>query len=496
MSDDDRTRVAAPEDGDRPGDATRITAADDATRVAGERTGTESNWSHPERWRGAGTADTVGIGTVLKERFLLEELVGHGGMGAVYRARDRRKEEAEDSEPFVALKLLNDEFRQHPDALVALQREAKKAQALAHPNIVTVYDFDRDGVQVYLSMEFLRGEPLDVVIRRRGGGLPAKEALQIVEHMSRGLAYAHQQGIAHSDFKPGNVFLTAKGNVKVLDFGIARAARVGTGGADDRTRFDPTTLGAITPAYASAEMLDGQAPEPADDVYALACITHELLTGEHPFLDSAGRKLPANEARRRGLRAPMLKQVPRRVARAIARGLAFDRAGRFADAGVFLEAIRPPVRLRRTAVAALVGLALVATASWWFQIRDSDLLVTLDDLPPGLAQSRDLIVRGDNYQDAGDFPQAHKNYALAWKSAEDGDVGADSRGRLRVLVDRRVDAVIGHYLEESRREDLDPFTLEVLHMSLESLARSDLGTRREDIERALVDLDAHLKDSR
>lgn len=515
-SDADATRVEAADD-----QATRIAVAeaddDGATRIAaepaasgeapGEPSGprrgrtatgaTSSDWAHPEQWERVHEGP-LGPGSVIKQRFVLEELIGQGGMGSVYRARDLRKEEAEDSDPFVALKLLSDEFRRHPDALVSLQREAKKAQTLAHPNIVTVYDFDRDGDQVYMTMEFLRGDPLDRLISGRGRmGLAQKEAFRIVDRMARGLAYAHQEGFVHADFKPGNVFLTTDGHVRILDFGIARAAKVAGEGRGDDTRFDPASLGAITPSYASAEMLGGEPAEPADDVYALACVTYELLTGHHPFRDEAGRKLPADEAARRGLRPEPIRGLPRRWSRAIQRGLAFQRSRRFPDAGRFIDAIKRPEKVRRRLSAAVAVLALVAVVSWWVTIRESDVLVTLDDLPPSLESSVELVRQGDRYLDQGEPAQAHKVYAQAWESA-DGltELAPRDRSRLRRIVDGRVNRVIGHYLEEAERPGADPFALEVLRLTLESLESHDLGTRDDELQEALAELNQRIAQAR
>jgi serine/threonine protein kinase len=113
----------------------------------------------------------------------------------------------------VAIKVLNEDFRRHPDSMMALQREARRAQTLAHPNIITVYDFDRDGDTVFMAMELLSGSPLDVAIRnnRERGGLPTQEALHIIKQLASGLAYAHANNIVHSDFKPSNAFLTKGG---------------------------------------------------------------------------------------------------------------------------------------------------------------------------------------------------------------------------------------------------------------------------------------------
>ncbi|MFI0415486.1 MAG: serine/threonine-protein kinase, partial [Candidatus Thiodiazotropha sp.] len=213
-----------------------------------------------------GTSNVVAVGSVLKNRFVLEEMLGRGGMGVVYKARDLRKVEAMDRDPYIAVKVLSKDFQANPDSFIALQRESKKAQQLAHPNIVTVYDFDRDGPNVFMTMELLEGEPLDQLIRRlRPATLPTQQALSIIEQMARALAYAHSENIVHSDFKPGNVFLTSKSVVKVVDFGIARAAKSADRPAEDATVFDPGSLGALTPTYASCEMLEYGEPDPRDD---------------------------------------------------------------------------------------------------------------------------------------------------------------------------------------------------------------------------------------
>ncbi len=489
----DVTRVAA--DARPTADATRVAERSSAASPASVSvTRSEGDWSHPERWNE--THDQpIGPGSTIKARFVLEELIGHGGMGAVYRARDLRKEEARDRDPYVALKLLNDDFRGHPDALMALQREARKSQTLAHPNIVTVYDFDRDGSNVFLSMELLRGRPLDAVIRERGGtGLPLKEALPLIQGVARGLAYAHERGFAHADFKPGNIFVNEDGTAKVLDFGIARAAKVARDAdGDDETLFDPATLGAITLAYASPEMLRGEAAEPADDVYALGCVAYELLTGNHPFRDETGRKLPADQAAQQGMQPAPIPRVPKRVDRTLRRALAFRREDRFADAGAFLNAIKEPVRLRRTILAAIAVLAIATLASWWITIRNSDILVTLADLPPQVAESVTLIRAGDGQMQAGEFAEAHKDFSQAWQIAKGRtDLSPATLKQLRVVINRRVNDVIGQYLKQAQQPNLEPFQAEVLRMSLEALLREDLGSRDDELRAALTQLDARL----
>jgi serine/threonine protein kinase len=314
-------------------------------------------------------------GTVIKERFVLDQRLGEGGMGVVFKARDLRKEEARDRDPYVAIKFLSSEFRRHPEAFMALQRESRRAQALAHPNVVTVHDFDRDGTLIYMTMEFLEGEPLDRFIQRHPQGLRFKEAWSIIEGCARALAYAHEEGVVHADFKPGNVFVSGKRKVKVLDFGIARAV---TRRGDDSvtgTRFDAGSLGALTPAYASPEMLLNDKPDPRDDVYALACVSYELLTGRHPFDGQ-----PAVKAAHDGMQVRRLAGMGRRQHRALAHGLAFKQADRTPSIEAFLDELAGPLGARGRALrqsllsvaATGVIVAGLAAGAWWLSRTDPD----------------------------------------------------------------------------------------------------------------------------
>lgn len=297
-----------------------------------------------------------GVGDTLNGRFVLEECIGFGGMGTVYKALDLRKLEAADRHPYIAIKVLNVQFQGHPKSLIALQREARKAQTLAHANIVSVYDFDRDGAMVYVTMEYLPGKSLGQLLRAPDfRPLPFEEAMKIVRGMGRALAYAHERGFVHCDFKPANVILTDSGGVKVIDFGIARVFQKAEE-APDVTVFDPGSLGALTPAYASPEMLENREPDPRDDIYALGCITYELLTGRHPF-----NRLSATQARDGGLRAQRPPGLSHRQWRALRCALAFQREQRTASVSQFLHDIgaegswhRPP---------ALMGVAVAGTAA-------------------------------------------------------------------------------------------------------------------------------------
>jgi predicted Ser/Thr protein kinase len=299
-----------------------------------------------------------GVGDTLNGRFVLEECVGFGGMGTVYKALDLRKLEASDRHPYIAIKVLNVQFQGHPKSLIALQREARKAQTLAHPNIVAVYDFDRDGAMVYITMEYLSGKSLSQLLRAPDFRvLPFDDAMKIVNGMGKALAYAHERGFVHCDFKPANVILTETGGVKVIDFGIARVFQKAEEDADV-TVFDPGSLGALTPAYASPEMLENREPDPRDDIYALGCITYELLTGRHPF-----NRLSALQARDAGLRPQRPPGLGHRQWRALRNALALRREARTPTVNGFLNEIGARDLRRRRPALIGAGAALAAGAA-------------------------------------------------------------------------------------------------------------------------------------
>lgn len=279
----------------------------------------------------------LGPGTTLKERFVLLERLGQGGMGVVFKAKDLLKVEAHDKNPYVAIKVLTDAFKQYSGSFIALQREASKAQKLAHPNIATVYDFDRDGDIVFMTMEYLQGKPLNRLIKEmKNTPLPIDEALQMIEDLCIGLDYAHQQMLIHSDFKPGNCFLLTDGTVKLLDFGIARASSK-TDEERENTMFDPGKLSAVTPAYATAEMFAGMDPDPRDDIYGLACVAYQLLSGgRHPF-----NKVASPKVKELGIKPKPIDGLNRGQQKALLKALEVDRSNRTATVSDFLEGLRP-----------------------------------------------------------------------------------------------------------------------------------------------------------
>ena len=304
--------------------ATVIQSGDDST-------------DHAETAQVSTTQTSTGNSKILKGRFVLEEILGIGGMGVVYKAKDLLKVEAQDRDPYIAIKVLSEEFRTHPEAFISLQREAKKAQHIANQNTVKVYDFDRDGDVVFMTMEYMIGQPLDEMVKQyHATGLPRNEALHILQGMCLALIHAHNEDIVHSDLKPGNVFVTENGMAKIFDFGIARAVqKIDRSHNDqDRTVFDAGNLGALTPAYASREMLLGQVPDVRDDIYALGCIAYEMLTGDHPFT-----RLPADEAYDKKLKPKRIQGIKKRYWKAIESALAFERKDRIVSVEAFYNEI-------------------------------------------------------------------------------------------------------------------------------------------------------------
>ncbi len=204
---------------------------------------------------------------VLSGRYQLLDVLGRGGMGVVYRATDRVLNRT------VAVKVLAIDRAQEPTFIARFEREARAAAALSHRNIVAMYDSGLDGDARFIVMEFVSGPSLSQLVRQRGP-LPAEDAVQIACQVAGALAAAHRAGIIHRDIKPANVMVDDAGTVKVLDFGIARAA-----GSTSLTQA--AILGSAP--YIAPEVTRGQRADERSDIYSLGCLLYELLTGRPPF---------------------------------------------------------------------------------------------------------------------------------------------------------------------------------------------------------------------
>jgi serine/threonine-protein kinase len=204
--------------------------------------------------------------------------LGVGGMGEVYRAKDRRLGRE------VAIKIVSEELVANPGALARLEREARAVAALSHPNIIALYDIGVDRGIAFAVMELLDGEPLDGYVG--SPGLTWQRALEITASVADGLASAHARGVIHRDLKPANVFVTRDGHVKILDFGLAKHdALVSDANTADPAALNETQAGALlgTVGYMSPEQVNGEGADQRSDIFSLGCVLYELLTGRHPF---------------------------------------------------------------------------------------------------------------------------------------------------------------------------------------------------------------------
>jgi len=331
-------------------------------------------------------------GAVIRERFVLKERIGQGGMGVVFSAIDRRKTEARDPNPLVAIKILDAELALYEKAWMALQREARKAQTLAHPNIVTVYDFDRDAGTAYMTMELLEGHSLESLVREARRNKPdPKLVMPVIIGMAEGLAYAHRNGIVHADLKPGNVFVTNDNVVKLLDFGIARAIPAFVEKQAVKDNFDAVALGAYTATYATAEMMQAADPDASDDVYGLALIAYELLTGYHPY-----QRQSAVDAQKNQLVPAPIKGLTHRQWRVLERSLRFSRRERPRDAGAFLRELNGYSRLQQALFAGLAVLALVAGFFAYQSYREAGPAIAFSSLPVSTQQQFNTYLSSGN----------------------------------------------------------------------------------------------------
>jgi formylglycine-generating enzyme required for sulfatase activity/predicted Ser/Thr protein kinase len=309
---------------------------------------------------GTPAARTVDVGAVLQGRFKLVELIGEGGMSRVYKAIDMRRVEAHSPNPYLAVKVLTIPVDHYFDSIKALDREADKLRSLTHPNIVRVIDVDRDGQTVFMTMEFLSGESLQRKLKpAKAATLSREQQRQIVASIAQALEFAHRTGIVHGDLKPGNVIIADSGDVKVIDFGIARFLAHPKEADAPAPGKDWEAVRALTPPYASPEMLENQEPDPRDDVYALACIAHEVLTGRHPFARAS-----AVGARDSGAEVVPNAALNGAQFKAIVRGLRFERHNRTASAQAFLEEFsgKRPRKRQRLLVAAAAAALIVPAA--------------------------------------------------------------------------------------------------------------------------------------
>ncbi|MBQ4800064.1 protein kinase [Pseudoalteromonas sp. MMG006] len=245
------------------------------------------------------------VGKKISDRYLVEELIGQGGMCYIYRARDLFLESASRPEVFVAIKVLLEEFSNSEDAISLLKDETTKTQQLSHPNIVKVYSAGFDKGLHYVTMELVEGETLEQIIKRnKPSGMIFKKANVILNQLADALIYAHARGVIHNDLKPSNIIFDSNGSLKVLDFGIAKHKTIEDAYAV-KSESTSGAIGGYTPTYASPEQLKGAAASVKDDVFSYACIALELLSSKHPYNRVAADTLPKDTSVRRPSNCPL-----------------------------------------------------------------------------------------------------------------------------------------------------------------------------------------------
>lgn len=283
---------------------------------------------------------SVTPGEVLDDRWRIEQRIGQGAMGSVFRARDL------EHDLVVAIKILAPEHCHKPKVLARFEREAELMTSIRHPNIVQLFGHGRRSALPYIAMEYLEGMTLSEVLTHRNGRLGLGETVAVVKHIASGLAFLHHYGLVHRDVKPQNIFVSAGGRITILDLGVVR----------DQANPGLTRPGAMvgTPYYMSPEQILGQDDiDRRTDVYALSAMTFELLTGRPPFLGASNfevlyghRNTPPPDA------SLVVKTVTPAVAEVLTNGLAKERTERPESASEFaanLEAMAgvPRVDLAR-----------------------------------------------------------------------------------------------------------------------------------------------------
>src|SRR6516164_5195196 len=298
--------------------------------------------------------------------------IGHGGMGVVYKAEDTKLGR------FVALKFLPAAWAKEPQALERFRREARAASALSHPNVCTIYAIDEDAGRPFIAMELLNGQTLAACIA--GRPLATARLIELSVQIADGLQAAHEQGITHRDIKPENIFVTDKGQAKILDFGLARMMTTPENTSEghpaaisslaDGTRPSLTQAGGVmgTVPYLSPEQLRGEQPDQRSDLFSFGTVMYEMATGKQAF--SGSQETAVDAIVNLQPRSPLLSNpyLPVKLGRIIARALEKNRELRYqsaADLKADLLQIGKSTEVtkragRRWSVAAAVAMAFAA----------------------------------------------------------------------------------------------------------------------------------------
>ncbi len=277
------------------------------------------------------------VGVTLSGRYRLQRLIATGGMGQVWEAVDSRLGRR------VAVKVLKQEFSQDPEFIERFRAEARTTAMLNHPGIAAVHDYgesqlDGEGRTAYLVMELVNGEPLNSVLKRTGR-LSLRHALDMLEQTGRALQVAHSAGLVHRDVKPGNILITPTGQVKITDFGIAKAV--------DAAPVTQTGMVMGTAQYIAPEQALGHEATPSSDVYSLGVVGYEVVSGKRPFTGDGALTVAMKHIKEPP--PPLPAELPPNVRELIEITLVKNPAMRYRSGGPFADAVaavragrRPP----------------------------------------------------------------------------------------------------------------------------------------------------------
>jgi serine/threonine protein kinase/tetratricopeptide (TPR) repeat protein/TolB-like protein len=291
----------------------------DATQVVGGTTG----WSVPVQKRSIrDTSARIQTGSILGERYEIIKRLGEGGMGAVYKARDRELER------LVALKVIRPELSGNPDILRRFKQELILARQVTHKNVIRIFDLGMADGRKFITMDYVEGRDLKSVLVERGK-LPSEEAVPIIQQVCRGLEAAHAESVVHRDLKPQNIMVDADGRVWVMDFGLARSME--TAGL--------TRTGALmgTPDYMSPEQARGEKVDARSDLFSLGIIFYEMLTGQLPFQADTLMATLLKRAQQKAVPPATIEPaIPPHINRVVVKCLEADVAKRYQAAGEIL----------------------------------------------------------------------------------------------------------------------------------------------------------------
>ncbi len=310
--------------------------------------------------------------------------IGSGGMGIVYKAQDTKLGR------LVALKFLSQDALREPQALERFRREARTASALNHPNICVIYDIDEHQGQVFLAMELLEGQTLRELLHAKRPDV--EQVLDLAIQIADALEAAHRRGIVHRDVKPANMFVTRQGQVKVLDFGLAKLAFEKAGPAESATPEQPTAseraydhltspgLALGTVAYMSPEQARGEELDARTDIFSLGATLYEMLTGRQAFTGTTSAVVfEAILNRTPTLPRQVNGQLPPKIEEIVLKALEKDRELRYQTAGDLRADLR---RLKRELESSRSALAMATAVAprelvWWRRTAALGILVLL-----------------------------------------------------------------------------------------------------------------------